>query len=162
MSTIRTCAALLALGVIASLAPWTIAVANAHTGEANFDVLDAASGSDLVIDLRLRVRYSGDNNPAERVFLSVTPTSPDGRELPSVELERRAGGVYQGVISVDEPGRWTLSVTSAFPPGGTSLTVDAGTGEGGGSQLAPVGLAGVVVAGLGLVSFVVLRRRGRA
>lgn len=100
--------------------------ASAHSGNAVFETLTATGGSDLVIDLRVRVRYSADQEPAERAFLKATPHSPEGRTLAAVDLERAAQGIYEGRITVDAPGRWSLVVASAFPPGTTTVAVDVG------------------------------------
>lgn len=148
---------LLVIGLLTwlSLRPVT---GHAHSGTAAFETLKAEGGSDLVLDVRLRVRYSEDQEPADRAFVKVTLRSPDGRTLPTVDLDRENGGIYSGTITVDRPGMWTVEVSSAFPPGSTTLRVDVGDRDGNRTWLVVVGVAGVAV----LVGLLVLtaRRRG--
>lgn len=156
-SSVRRRVAVLAVGLLAFLvmSPGTAA---AHSGNALFETLQVKGGSDLVIHLRPRVRFDGDRELAERAFVKVTPRAPDGRTLPTVDLERGAGGVYGGAITVDRPGTWTLAVSSAFPPGSTTLRVDVGKHDSSSRWLVIIGIAGTLAA-LGLVIVVVRRRQ---
>lgn len=121
--------------------------ADAHSGEAVFEVLESSADADLVVHVRTRVRYSGDDEPAERAFLQATARSSDDRALPPVDLERGTDGVYSGDVAVDEPGRWTIEITSAFPPGQTSFDVDVDVGRPGrADQRGPILMAGVTAA----------------
>ena len=129
--------------------------AHAHAGGAAFETLQAEEGADQVIDVRLRVRYSGDNEPAEGAILTATATSPTGRALTKVQFERQEGGIYRVAVRVDDPGRWVIDVTSAFPPGTTSISVTVGDDDAGPSV--PVVAAAVIVAAL--AAGLVLRRR---
>jgi len=166
--TFRGRVGLVAVGVIACMGMSPMTVARAHSGNAVFETLQAEGGSDLVIHVRLRVRYSEDRELAERAFLKATPTSPDGRTLPEVDLERETSGVYRGAITVDQPGTWTLAIASAFPPGNTTLTVDVGDegdktksssqSDGDGQWFAVIGVSGAMGV-LGLLVISVRRRR---
>jgi hypothetical protein len=121
----------------------------AHTGSAVFETLQAKARSDRVIDLQVRVRYSVDHELAEQALLSATATSPDGRALPKVEMERARGGIYRASIRVDQQGEWTVIVRSAFPPGNTSITVEVGNGEGSPRLSLVLGAVAVLVVAVG-------------
>lgn len=133
--------------------------AHAHSGSAVFETLQAEGGSDLVIDLRLRVRYSEDNELAERAILSATATSPDGRALGKVDLEREDGGIYRAAIRVDQRGTWTIDIASAFPPGSSSLSVDVGDDTNTGL---PVPVMSAVLLAVGVAFLLWRRRRGKS
>lgn len=152
----RIAAVTIGLALFAAL--WPAGDADAHSGSATFETLEARAGSDLVIHLRIAVRYSNDHEPAERAFLSAEATSPDGRKVAAVQLTRGDGGVYAGALHVDEPGEWTVEITSSFPPGRTSLTVDVGDDEDDRSPLVIVGLVAACLA-LIVVALVLIRRR---
>ena len=147
---VRRQVAMVTVGLFAGAVGWP-ATADAHSGVAVFQTLEAEGGSDLIIDLRVRVRYSEDNELAERAFLSATPTSPRGRKLPEIDLEREAKGVYGGAIQVDDRGKWTIAISSAFPPGSTSISVDVGNDDDVGQRFAVLGGGAVFVAFLLLV-----------
>lgn len=140
-------------GALLVLALWTSS-ASAHTGGAvlRVDTSDAKEG--LAVDVTVAVNYEGDGEPAERAFVAVTPRAEDGRRLAKQDLERADGGRYTGTIAVDEPGRWTLEVTSSFPPGEATTVVDIGRGS---MNRTPI-IAGALVAGAVLAAAVSWRR----
>jgi len=98
---------------------------HAHGGPATFDVL-----SDLVVaagrlELRVAVAHEADDHPAEGAIVDAVAVGPDGAASPAIPLAHTADvGVYAGTVALPVPGAWTLTVTSAFPPGTLDLTVD--------------------------------------
>lgn len=69
-------------------------------------------------------------------------------------------GRYEGEVPVDAAGRWTLDITSAFPPGQSSVEVDVGDADDGARGPALIVVAAVVAAAV-VVAVLVIRRRGR-
>ena len=116
-------AALVVATAVASLA---LAVpALAHVGSAEFEVLEAAEVAPGTVSLRLGITFEGDGEAAEGAIVEVVPAGPDGATTPSVRLAREAdAGIYAGTFELDEPGTWTLTVTSSFPPGSTKVLVE--------------------------------------
>ena len=116
-----------AVGAVAGAAP-----AAAHGGGAAFEVVDAGEEAPGTVTLRLAVLFEADGHEATGAFVDVFPTGPTGGEAPTVRLARETGaGTYAATFELDEPGSWTLAVTSSFPPGSTEIPVQvAGAAEG--------------------------------
>lgn len=125
MSRHRLVAALVLAGAVVALDP---AAAHAHGGAATFEVLSAAEVAPGEVALRLAVRHEADGHPADGAIVDVVASGP-GAALPTVRLERTPEtGVYAAALRLPEPGRWTLAVTSSFPPGVLDVTVEVAAG----------------------------------
>lgn len=137
--------------------------AAAHGGGADIEVVEAVGGADASVSVRLAITYDDDGEPAEGAIVDVVPVGPDGSSLPAVRLERQAEpGSYAATFDVAEPGRWTLEVTSAFPPGSVEVPVVVGvddTGSSTATNLVVAAVFGTVGGVLGL--WVSQRRRMR-
>lgn len=151
----RCCAILVCTAALTGI----VAPAAAHSGGAVMEVVTADGADDLAVEVTVDVAYEGDGEPADRAFVTVTPRDDSGRRLEPIDLDRATGGRYIGTIELDQPGRWILDVTSAFPPGSTTIDIAVGGGASGGA--API-LTSAAAAVLALVIFVVWRRRRRA
>jgi hypothetical protein len=115
----------LTIGGGASVAAAAGAVpAAAHGGGAAFDVIQASEVAPGTVTLRLAVLFEADGHEATGAFVDVIPTGPTGGEASAVRLARETGaGTYAATFELDEPGRWTLEVTSSFPPGRIEIPV---------------------------------------
>ena len=71
------------------------------------------------VSLQVAITYESDGDAATGAIVDVVPTGPGGEVAPAVRLERDATGAYAATLDLSEPGRWTLAVTSSFPPGST-------------------------------------------
>lgn len=113
--------------------------AAAHGGGAAFEVLEATEVAPGTVALRLAVRFEADGHEATGAIVDVVPTNPAGGEAATVRLAREmAAGTYAATFELDEPGSWTLEVTSSFPPGSTEIPVRVG-GAGRDPAVAPAG-----------------------
>ncbi len=113
--------AAVAIGAWAPAAP-----AAAHGGGAAFEVLEADEVAPGRVALQVAVEFEADGEEATGAIVDVVPTSPDGETSPAVRLERDGTGAHATTLDLPQPGRWTLAVTSSFPPGSTEVAVEVG------------------------------------
>ena len=121
---LRVRALLLAAAAVAS--PVVAAPAAAHGGGAALEVLEAEQVAPGTVSLQVAITYESDGDAATGAIVDVVPTGPGGEVAPAVRLERDATGAYAATLDLSEPGRWTLAVTSSFPPGSTEVPVEVG------------------------------------
>lgn len=133
---------------------------HAHEGSAVFEILEAdASGQEVV--LQVGIRYSNDDEGAQGAIVKATGTGPDGETVGPVPLERADDGYYEAVLALPVAGAWELNLTSAFPPGSTTIDLTAP------EDIAGEDRRGVIAAGIGaalvlaVAGFVLWRRRAR-
>jgi len=108
------------------------APAGAHGGGAVLEVLEAAEVAPGTVSLRLGVTFETDGGDATGAIVDVIPTSPGGGEKAAVRLAREPGAAtFAATFELDEPGEWTLAVTSSFPPGSTEVPLEVQGTEGG-------------------------------
>ena len=100
------------------------APAAGHGGGAAVEVLEAEQVAPDTVALRVAVTFEADGDAATGAIVDVVPTSPSGETSPPVRLERDATGTYAASLDLAKPGRWTLAVTSSFPPGSTQVPVE--------------------------------------
>jgi hypothetical protein len=63
-----------------------------------------------------------DGDPITDGSLTATPIAPDGTEGELVVLESSGDGIYQGAVTMDSPGTWTVRFTTVDPPGSIETT----------------------------------------
>lgn len=141
-------------------AAW-VSPADAHEGSAVLDVVEAAEQESLQVDLRVRVVYSNDGEPATGAIVSASGSGPNGATTATVRFERDDDDVYVAVVEVPTPGRWVFDLKSAFPPGSGAVTVTVAgiDGPDDGLGLVAFGAAAAAVAAAGAL-WVLLRRSG--
>lgn len=127
--------------VLATLAATTgllllAAPAQAHDDQTNIALESdlAADAGPLSLDLRVSLRYSGDDHLVEDATVTVSGTGPDGATLAATPMEPVAEtvGLWGAALTFPRAGTWTLQVTSTDPDG--ELTVDVDVAEGDAAQ----------------------------
>lgn len=120
-------------GLVLLLAVWLGATgaAVAHGGGATFEVLEAVESPPGQVSLRVGVAHEADGHPAEGAIVEVVPVAPDGSVSPSSTVERQGEpGTHAARLDLQDPGTWTLVVTSSFPPGMLEVPVTVGATDG--------------------------------
>lgn len=137
---------LVLVAAVVVVSPVLAAPAGAHGGGAVLEVVEAAEVAPGTVSLRLAVTFENDGGDATGAIVDVIPTSLDGGETAAVRLVREPGAAtFAADLELDEPGRWTLAVTSSFPLGSTEVPVEVRGAERGaedrGAAVFPAGAA---------------------
>ena len=126
-----TVAAALVVVVTAAL----LAVAqpvHAHGGPGVVELRSEGSVPAGPTELAVSITYENDGEPAEGAIVDATARGPEGVVTPPVRLRSTADpGIYRAGLELPAPGEWTVTVTSAFPPGSlvVPLTLRPATSE---------------------------------
>ena len=125
VGVVRTGAAALLVAVSAVVLS-AGAPASAHGGPAVVELRSEDSVPEGPSELEVVVTYENDGEPAEGALVDATARGPAGSVTPAVRLDQTAEpGVYRAAIDLPTPGPWTVTVTSAFPPGSLTVPVTA-------------------------------------
>jgi hypothetical protein len=155
--------------------------AAAHGDDGVFAGTEATPGSGLSVNVRARLVYANDNEPAPGAFVVVDAVDAAGMSTAPELLTDNRDGTYQGVLALPAPGAWTVrfqsmtpnataevAFTAPAPVGPTSAPTTTATGstrngsgngdeDGGGSTVLVI-VAGVTLA-VGAVLVWYSRRR---
>jgi hypothetical protein len=148
----------------------------AHSDDGVFAGLDATPGTvSLEVQVRARLVYANDGDPAPGATVTVDALSADGVVAPAAALHDNGDGTYEGPLLLPTPGAWTIRFTATTPaaagemayvaepaPTTTSTTrepdLDASGDGGGGAVLLGVAGAGAAVLVLAAVVLLLVRR----
>ncbi len=129
--SVATVAAALVVVVAAALVA-VVQPAHAHGGPGVVELRSEGSVPEGPTELAVSITYENDGEPAEGAIVDATASGPDGAVTPPVRLRSTADpGIYRAGLDLPAPGEWTVTVTSAFPPGSLAvpLTVRPATSE---------------------------------
>lgn len=96
----------------------------AHEGEGTVTI-ESVEASDQGANVRIRLTWVNDGHPAADATVTATPVSPSGTPqtpVPLVPIDD--DGRYQADVSLEEPGTWTIRVTSVSPIATAETTFD--------------------------------------
>jgi hypothetical protein len=115
----------LGLVVIGALVTGFHSAAVAHS-ELGLMTLDAAAGREaLSADLRARVVYANDREPASSATVLVSGVGPAGAVLPASPMTGGADGVYTAAVLLPGPGTWSFRATATTPEAAAETTFTA-------------------------------------
>jgi hypothetical protein len=106
--------------------------AHAHGGPGVVELRSEGSVPEGPTELAVSITYENDGEPAEGAIVDATASGPEGVVTPPVRLGSTADpGIYRAGLELPAPGEWTVTVTSAFPPGSLAvpLTVRPATSD---------------------------------
>ena len=106
--------------------------AHAHGGPGLVELRSEGSVPEGPTELAVSITYENDGEPAEGAIVDATASGPEGVVTPPVRLGSTADpGIYRAGLELPAPGEWTVTVTSAFPPGSLAvpLTVRPATSD---------------------------------
>jgi hypothetical protein len=109
-------------GAVMSAAP---ALAHSETGSM---VVEVRGPSPDQVEVRARVTYANDGDPAPGAAVEATLTGPAGESRP-LTLQDNGDGTYQATTTVDQPGQWTARLTSTTPAATAEATFSVAPSE---------------------------------
>ena len=105
---------------------------HAHGGPGVVELRSEGSVPEGPTEVAVSITYENDGEPAEGAIVDATASGPRGVVTPPVRLQSTADpGIYRAGLELPAPGEWTVTVTSAFPPGSLAvpLTVRPATSD---------------------------------
>jgi LPXTG-motif cell wall-anchored protein len=97
-------------GVLTAAAP-----VGAHSSEGLMMVEAHDTADEDKVEVRARVTYLNDSDPASGASVTVNGLGPAGEALPQQALAPDGSGIYTAVVELPTVGQWTLRVASADP-----------------------------------------------
>ena len=113
---------MVALVVLLSAAP-----AAAHGDEGMFSGTEATPGEGLTVDVRARLLYVNDNEPAPGAFVIVDAIDAAGATTPPALLTDNRDGTYVGTLTLPASGAWTLRFNATTPTATAEIAYTAET-----------------------------------
>src|SRR5687767_10119166 len=80
-----------------------------------FSGTEATPGEGLTVDVRARLLYVNDNEPAPGAFVIVDAIDAAGATTPPALLTDNRDGTYVGTLTLPASGAWTLRFNATTP-----------------------------------------------
>jgi hypothetical protein len=107
----------LAVALVAWLAPGGPRPAGAHEGPGVLELLSAEPAGPMAVTYRVRLTYRSDGHAATGATVTVVAEQPGGAATTPVLMAPEGDeGVYAATVRFSGPGAWTVRVTAVSPP----------------------------------------------
>jgi hypothetical protein len=107
--------ALVATAVAVVLVALNISGAAAHSDEGLMAIETRAVGDPARVEVRVRITYLNDGEPASGATVTVEGAGPSGAVLAPQPLSAEGAGIYAAVVDLPSSGAWKLRASSTTP-----------------------------------------------
>jgi len=106
-------------GVFSLVAPLVLlllaAPAAAHGADGALALETQTTNDPATVEIRARLTYANDDEPAPGASVTVDGTGPKGESLASETMTAAGAGIYTATLQLPASGTWTLRVTASTP-----------------------------------------------